>query len=88
MEEKHKRHVKKTQFLQNSISYNLLASHNANISFYSGVVNKSNTTFNKAEQRLMEKGLKYNHHKPTSWIKRLASEADTAINMIKSDEQN
>jgi plasmid maintenance system killer protein len=38
---------------------------------------------------LPEKGLKYNlHYKPSSWIKQLALEADTAINMVNPDEQN
>jgi hypothetical protein len=59
-----------------------------NHTFYQRVYNLSNTTFTNDEIALLSKGLKYNlHYKPKQWLKTLAIEADTAINLIAPHEQ-
>jgi hypothetical protein len=50
--------------------------------------NLSNTTIANNEMTLLNKGLKYNfHHKPKRWLRTLAIEAETAINLIAPHKQ-
>jgi hypothetical protein len=59
-----------------------------NHSFHQRVSNLSNTTFTDEEITLLNKGLKYNlHHKQKHWFQTLATEADTATNLIDPLEQ-
>jgi hypothetical protein len=51
--------------------------------FYPRVVNNTNITFTDNENKLLNKGLKYNfHHKKKNWLTNLALEAETAINYL------
>jgi hypothetical protein len=48
----------------------------------------SNIEFTSEEKTLLSKGLKYNmHHKQEYWMKTLAIEADSAINLLNPQEQ-
>jgi hypothetical protein len=56
--------------------------------FYQRIDNISNVIFTDEETQLLSKGLKYNlHHKRRHWIQTLAIEADTAINLLLSQQQ-
>jgi hypothetical protein len=53
------------------------------------MTNFTNTILTEEEMLLLNKGLKYNlHYKPKTWIKRLALEAEMAINTIDKNQQN
>jgi hypothetical protein len=55
---------------------------------YPRVVNKTNITFTNEERRLLNKGLKYNlSYKHKHWINNLAFEAETAITLLATNEQ-
>jgi hypothetical protein len=56
--------------------------------FYKRIENLTNITFTHQEIQLLSKGLKYNlHHKHSNWIKTLALEVDTAINLLDTKHQ-
>jgi hypothetical protein len=60
-----------------------------NPKFYPRVINLTNISFNDDENKLLQKGLKYNIHlKPKQWIKTLALEAETAINLLPTTDHN
>jgi hypothetical protein len=47
------------------------------------VINLTNISFNDDENKLLQKGLKYNlHPSPKQWIKTLAIEAETALTLL------
>jgi len=57
--------------------------------FHPRVINLTDITFNKNENILLQKGLKYNLHiKPKNWLKTIALEAETAINLLPIEERN
>jgi len=57
--------------------------------FHPRVVNLTNITFNKTENALLQKGLKYNLHvKPKNWLKTIALEAETAINYLATEDKH
>jgi hypothetical protein len=57
--------------------------------FYPKVVNKTNIAFTKDEMVLLNRGLQYNIHcKNKIWFKNLALEADTAISMTDTKDQD
>jgi hypothetical protein len=56
--------------------------------FHKRIENMSNVEFTGEGKTLLSKGLKYNlHHKQKHWIKTLAIEADSAINLLNPHEQ-
>jgi archaellum component FlaF (FlaF/FlaG flagellin family) len=57
--------------------------------FYPRVVNKANVTFSDDELTLLNNGLKYNlNHKHKHWLNNLAFEAETAITLLPTGEQD
>jgi uncharacterized protein YfkK (UPF0435 family) len=57
--------------------------------FYPRVINKTNINFSPDELTLLNKGLKYNlSFKKKNWIESLALEAETAISLLPSQEQD
>jgi hypothetical protein len=57
--------------------------------FYPRVVNKTNIDFTNEEMTVLNKGLKYNlSHKNKNWIETLALEAETALSLLPSTEQD
>ena len=62
--------------------------HQHNVKFHPRIVNLTNIPFTIEENKLLNKGLKYNlHHKKNNWIQQLALEADTAITYLPYFEQ-
>jgi hypothetical protein len=62
---------------------------NNNIHFHPRVTNKTNIEFTKEEMTLLNKGLKYNlNHKRTHWLENLAFEAENAITLLPTQEQD
>jgi len=63
--------------------------HQHNVKFHPRIVNHTNIPFTIEENKLLNKGLKYNlHHKKNNWIQQLALEADTAITYLPYYEQD
>jgi hypothetical protein len=61
---------------------------NTNAQFYPRVVNKTNIPFTDEELKLLNKGLKYNlSHKRKHWLSKLALEAEAAITLLHTHEQ-
>ena len=61
---------------------------NSDTNVYPRVINKTNITFTNEEQRLLNKGLKYNlSYKHKHRINNLAFEAETAITLLPTNEQ-
>jgi len=59
------------------------------VSFHPRVINNSNIEFCEEELSLLNKSLKYNlAREPKSWINNLAFEAEAAITMLPSSEQD
>jgi len=57
--------------------------------FYPRLIDNTNIRFSNGDAALLQKGLKYNlHSKPKNWIQNLALEAETAITLLPSSEQN
>jgi hypothetical protein len=57
--------------------------------FYPRVVNKTNIAFSNDEMALLNRGLQYNMHcKNKNWFRNLALEADTAISMADTNDQD
>ena len=57
--------------------------------FYPRVVNKTNIIFTDGEMELLNKGLKYNlGKKQKQWVSNLAMEAETAITLLPTGEQD
>ena len=57
--------------------------------FYPRLTNNTSIRFSNGETALIQKGLKYNlHSKPKNWIHNLALEAETAISLLPSSEQD
>jgi hypothetical protein len=57
--------------------------------FYPRVVNKTNIAFTKDEMALLNKGLQFNINcKSKYWFRNLALEADTAISLANSEDQD
>jgi hypothetical protein len=58
-------------------------------SFHPRLVNNTNIRFSNGETALPQKGLKYNlHSKPKIWTQTLGLEAETAITLLPSIEQD
>jgi len=61
---------------------------NSRTQFYPRVINRTNITFSDEEMTLLNKGLKYNlNYKNKHWLSTLALEAETAISLLPSHEQ-
>ena len=62
---------------------------NHNIQFYPRVINETKIEFSKEEITLLNKGPKYNlSHKKTHWLKNIAFEAENAITLLPTQEQD
>jgi hypothetical protein len=61
---------------------------NPNIQFHPRVINETEIIFSNKEMTMLNKGLKYNlSHKKTHWLSNLAFEAESAIALLPTQEQ-
>ena len=62
---------------------------NTNIQFYPRVINETKIEFSNEEMTLLNKGPKYNlSHKKRNWLRNLAFEAENAITLLPTHEQD
>jgi hypothetical protein len=62
---------------------------NTSTQFYPRVVNETTIKFSNDEMTLLNKGLKYNlSHKMIHWLSNLALEAENAIMLLPTQEQD
>jgi hypothetical protein len=60
-----------------------------NTQFYPRVINETKTEFSNEEIAMLNKGPKYNlSHKTTHWLSNLAFEAENAITLLPTHEQD
>jgi hypothetical protein len=80
--------------LKKNMSSNISAKQNNPLNsqahnFYPRVMNKTNIAFTNDEMALLTRGLQYNMHcKNTNWFRNLALDADTAISMADTNDQD
>jgi hypothetical protein len=67
---------------------NEIHQQHSNHLFYQRIENMSNIELTSEEKALLSKGLKYNmHQKQKNWVKTLAIEADSAVDLLDPHEQ-
>jgi hypothetical protein len=80
---------KSIEHMLNKLTFKQTEKPDINTQFYPKVINETDIEFSNEELAMLNKGLKYNlSHKKTHWLKNLAFEAENAITLLATHEQD